>query len=66
MPRIHKLENKIKFWGVGKVVCLGLFVLVLLKGHEMPMHSLVVKMGTLVVALLAGRFIWSQRVLQNA
>jgi len=53
-------------WGVGKVVCLGLFVLVLLKGHEIPMHSLLLGMGTLVVVPLAGGFIWSQRILQNA
>lgn len=53
-------------WGVSKVVCLGLFVLVLLKGHEIPMHSLLLGMGTLVVVPLAGGFIWSQRVLQNA
>ncbi|MEO5971054.1 MAG: hypothetical protein ABIQ95_14090 [Bdellovibrionia bacterium] len=53
-------------WGVGKIVCLGLFVLVLLKGHEIPMHSLLLGMGTLVVVPLAGGFIWSQRVLQNA
>lgn len=53
-------------WGVAKLVCLGLFVLVLLKGHEIPMHSLLLGMGTLVIVPLAGGFIWSQRVLQNA
>jgi hypothetical protein len=53
-------------WGLAKVVCLGLFVLVLLKGHEIPMHSLLLGMGTLVVVPLAGGYIWSQRVLQNA
>jgi hypothetical protein len=53
-------------WGAGKIVCLGLFVLVLLKEHEIPMQSLLLGMGTLVVVPLAGGFIWSQRILQDA
>jgi hypothetical protein len=53
-------------WGLFKILCLGLFVLVLLKGQEIPLHGLLLGMGTLVVVPLAGGFFWSQRILKNA
>lgn len=54
------------FWGLIKVVCLGLFFITLLKGQKIPMHGLLLGMGTLGVVPVVGGFIWSQRILQDA
>jgi hypothetical protein len=53
-------------WGLFKVVCLGLFIIILLKGQKIPMRGLLLGMGTLVIVPLTGGFFWSQRVLRNA
>ena len=51
------------FWGVLKLVCLGLFIIVLLKGQKIPLHSLLLGIGTLGMVPLVGGFLWSQRLL---
>ena len=51
------------FWGALKLVCLGLFIIVLLKGQKIPLHSLLLGIGTLGMVPLAGGFLWSQRLL---
>jgi hypothetical protein len=53
-------------WGVFKVLCLGLFIIVLLKGHKIPTHGLFLGIGTLVVIPVVGGLLWSQRILSNA
>jgi hypothetical protein len=53
-------------WGLFKLVCLGLFIGVLLKGYEIPTYGLLLGMGTLGVVPLFGGFLWSQRILRNA
>ena len=53
-------------WGIFKVVCLGLFIFVLLKGYEIPTYGLLLGVGTLGIVPLVGGILWSQRVLRNA
>lgn len=53
-------------WGFFKLACLGLFILVLLKGQNIPWIGLLLGMGTLVVVPVMGGFVWSQRALRNA
>lgn len=50
-------------WGLIKLVCLGIFALVVIKGSPIPTAGLLVGMGTLVVVPLVGGLLWSQRVL---
>jgi hypothetical protein len=50
-------------WGLIKLVCLGIFALVMIKGNPIPTAGLLVGMGTLVVVPLVGGFLWSQRAL---
>ena len=54
------------FWGVLKLICLGLFIIVLLKGHKIPTQGLLLGVSTLVVIPLVGGFLWSQRIVPNA
>ncbi len=49
----------ILFWGFFKAVCLGLFIIVLLKGHKIPLLGLSLGIATLGVVPLAGGFFWS-------
>jgi hypothetical protein len=53
-------------WGVLKVLCLGLFIVVLLKGQKIPMHGLLLGIGTLGVIPVFGGLLLSQRVCHNA
>ena len=50
-------------WGLIKLICLGIFALVMIKGNPIPTAGLLVGMGTLVVVPLVGGFLWSQRAL---
>jgi hypothetical protein len=54
------------FWGVFKLVCLGFFIAILLKGHHIPILGLLLGIGTLGVVPLLGGFFWSQRMLNHA
>ena len=54
------------FWGAFKIICLGLFVITLLKGQKIPVSGLSLGMGTLVVVPLLGGFLWSRKVLTDA
>ncbi len=47
------------FWGTLKLVCLGLFGMVLIKGRSIPTVGLLAGFGTLVVVPLVGGFWWS-------
>lgn len=53
-------------WGIFKIVCLGLFIGVLLKGYQIPTRGLFLGVSTLGVVPLIGGLLWSQRVLRNA
>ena len=50
-------------WGLIKLVCLGIFALVMIKGRPVPTAGLLLGMGTLVVVPLVGGFFWSQKAL---
>ena len=50
-------------WGLIKLVCLGIFALVMIKARPIPTAGLLLGMGTLVVVPLVGGFFWSQKVL---
>ena len=60
-PSLYVIQTA--FWGVLKLVCLGLFIIVLLKGQKIPLHSLLMGIGTLGMVPLVGGFLWSQRLL---
>jgi hypothetical protein len=47
------------FWGAVKLVCLGLFGIVLLKGRSIPTVGLLAGFGTLFIVPLVGGFWWS-------
>jgi hypothetical protein len=53
-------------WGALKLLCLGLFILVLLKGQKIPMHGLMLGIGTLGTVPVLGGLLWSQRKFQDA
>jgi hypothetical protein len=54
-------------WGSFKLVCLGLFIIVLLKGQQnIPSVGLIAGLSTWVAVPLIGGFLWSQRILQHA
>ncbi|MFZ9596660.1 MAG: hypothetical protein ACO3A2_11365 [Bdellovibrionia bacterium] len=59
-------QVQIGVWGCFKLVCLGLFTIVLLKGSPIPLLSVFLGMSTWIVVPLAGGFFWSQRILKNA
>jgi uncharacterized protein (DUF697 family) len=50
-------------WGLIKLVCLGIFALVMIKGKPIPTAGLLAGMATLLVVPLMGGLFWSQRVL---
>jgi hypothetical protein len=53
-------------WGGIKLVCLGFFIGILLKEQHIPMHGLLLGLGTLAIVPWVGGFFWSQRILQDA
>jgi hypothetical protein len=63
-------SRRIFFWGFFKVVCLGLFLQVLLKGQKIPLEALMMGFGTLAFVPLVGGFFFSRwemkRELNNA
>lgn len=60
------LQIQALFWGVIKLVCLGLFGAVLLRVQAVPTIALFSGFGTLLVVALVGGFWWSQRELSHA
>lgn len=54
------------YWGMIKLLCLGILGIILFYGRAIPATSLLVGTGTLVVVPLVGGYRWSQRVPQNA
>ena len=57
--------GKILFWGFFKTVCLGLFIIVLLKGQKIPLLGLLMGVGTLAAVPLVGGFFWCWRELRR-
>jgi hypothetical protein len=50
-------------WGFLKLICLGIFTLVMFKGRPFPMLGLLGGLGTLVVVPLLGGLLWSSKTL---
>ncbi len=50
---------RIWFWGLFKVVCMGLFIIDLLKGQKITLLGLLMGIGTLWAVPLIGGFLWS-------
>ncbi len=50
------------YWGFLKLACLGIFATVLIKGHEIPVTSLLTGIGTMVFVPLVGGLWWSKRI----
>ena len=50
-------------WGLIKLVCLGGFALVMIKGNPVSVLGLSAGLGTLVMVPLVGGLIWSQKAL---
>jgi hypothetical protein len=54
------------YWGMIKLLCLGILGIVLFYGRSIPATSMLAGTGTLVVVPLVGGYRWSQKVPQNA
>lgn len=54
------------FWGTLKLVCVGIFILVLSKGVQFSLDSQILGLGTMVVVPLVGGYFWSRRDLEHA
>jgi len=50
-------------WGFLKLVCLGIFTFVMIRGRPFPMLGLLIGLGTLVVVPLLGGILWSSKIL---
>jgi hypothetical protein len=50
-------------WAFLKLVCLGIFTLVMMKGRPFPIPGLLAGLGTLVFVPLMGGLIWSSKIL---
>jgi hypothetical protein len=60
-------ENRIprliqaSYWGFLKLACLGIFTVLVFKGHEIPVIALLMGVGTMVFVPLVGGYWWSIR-----
>jgi hypothetical protein len=54
------------YWGMIKLICLGILGLTVFYGRSIPSVSLLMGTGTLVVVPLLGGYWWSQKVLRHA
>jgi hypothetical protein len=54
------------YWGMIKLLCLGILGIILFYGRSIPPVSLLAGTGTLVVVPLLGGYWWSQRALRHA
>ena len=48
------------FWGFLKLICLGIFGVLMFRGEPIPSVSLLVGFGTLIVVPLFGGMLWSR------
>ena len=60
-----RLARQIWLWGHFKVICMGLFVLVLLKGQKITLLGHLLGIGTLWAVPLVGGFLWNWRELKR-
>ncbi len=62
----REFSRPIALWGIFKAVCLGLFLIVLLKGQKIPLLGLSLGVGTLGAVPLLGGVLWSYCELKRA
>jgi hypothetical protein len=48
------------YWGILKLACLGIFSVLVFKGHDIPVTALLTGVGTMVFVPLVGGFWWSK------
>jgi hypothetical protein len=48
------------YWGILKLACLGIFTVLVFKGHEIPVTALLMGVGTMVFVPLVGGYWWSK------
>jgi hypothetical protein len=48
------------YWGILKLACLGIFTILVFKGQQVPVTSLLLGVGTMVCVPLIGGFLWSK------
>ncbi len=53
-------------WGAVKLACLGVFVVLLVNGTQIPVSSLLLGLGTMIVVPILGGLWWSQRIFKHA
>ncbi len=54
------------YWGSVKLICLGIFGLILFSSHSIPETGLLAGIGTLMMVPLIGGYRWSKKVLTHA
>lgn len=60
-----RLTRQIWLWGHFKVICMGLFVLILLEGQKFTLLGHLLGIGTLWAVPLVGGFLWNWRELKR-
>jgi hypothetical protein len=52
------------YWGILKLACLGIFSVLVFKGHDIPVTALLSGVGTMVFVPLVGGYWWSKGQLE--
>lgn len=60
------LTIQASYWGLVKLICLGILIAILSQGRSIPAASLLMGAATLVTVPLIGGYGWSKKVLRHA